>query len=239
MMICDDYAKYLKMGKLISVLSPQTMLERRYRAAARVLLTPRCDNKSLSWKILHNRLANVAKGKYDIERSSKLWSVIHYHTFNLLDFMYNNAFVFRSLPVIWNNSTFSCADPGDFIKLHDYLKSKGYYKPNYIEELLEFYRNETNEQKILRYVIQLEREMERHRINTAELMNLGSVTKNNMIYTYDYYGWLEHDKDEYAPLRDVKIPKEKKLSELEKFAGMSFTGIYGKDYKGGTPDEFE
>lgn len=236
-MLCDDYAKYLKIGKLMSELSPLTNLERGFRAAARALLTPRCDNKSLSMKMLHNRFVNEAKRKYDIERSSELWSVIHYHTFNLLDFMYNNAFVFRSLPVIWDNSAFSCADPGDTIKLHDYLKSKGYYKPNYIEELIELYRNETNEQKILRYVVQLERELERHRINALELMKLGSVTKNNMIYTYDHFGNLDEPK--YAIVPTKKITREKDLSELEKFCGMSFTGIYGKDHKGGTFDEFE
>ena len=85
-MLCDDYAKYLKIGKLMSELSPLTNLERGFRAAARALLTPRCDNKSLSMKMLHNRFVNEAKRKYDIERSSELWSVIHYHTFNLLDF---------------------------------------------------------------------------------------------------------------------------------------------------------
>lgn len=205
-------------------------------------------NAYLSHYVPYKHYVNMQKVAYEKSRRSEFWNVIHYHTFRLLDFIHDNTFVFRSLPVIWDNSTFGSYDFEEYIKLHDYLKSKGYYKPNYIEELLEFYRNETNEQKILRYVVQLERAMERNRINSYELMKLGSVTKNNMIYTYDHYGWLKHDKDEYALLRDIKIPKEKEPSELEKFAGMSFTGIYGDDNdelfkymesKGGYFDEFK
>ena len=65
-------------------------------------------------------------------------------------------------------------------------------------------------------------------------MELGKVTKNNMIYSYDHYGNLEEPL--YALLPTKKITRAKDLSELEKFAGMSFTGIYG-DHKGGNTNE--
>ena len=62
-----------------------------------------------------------------------------------------------------------------------------------------------------------------------ELMELGKVTKNNMIYSYDHYGNLEEPL--YALLPAKKITRAKDLSELEKFAGM----IYGD--QGGNENE--
>ena len=197
----------------------------------RSLMTPRCDNRSLSMRVLHSRFINTAREKYENDRKSNLWTVIHYHTFNLLDFMFKYYFVFSSLPVLWADSMFTGSTPDAIIKLHEYLKTKGYYKPDYLENL---YYKESNEESILKYILKLDRMIFNSGKSDMELMELGKVTKNNMIYSYDHYGNLEEPL--YALLPTKKITRAKDISELEKFAGMSFTGIYG-DYKGGNTNE--
>lgn len=205
--------------------------EKRMNMFVRSLMTPRCDNKSLTMRVLHSRFINTARKKYENDRKSNLWTVIHYHTFNLIDFIFKYYYVFSSLPILWANSMFGDSTPDTIIKLHEYLKSKGYYKPNYLEDL---YRKESREESLLKYILKLDRMILDSGKSDMELMKLGSVTKNNMIYTYDHFGNLDEPK--YAILPTKKITREKDLSELEKFAGMSFTGIYG-DHKGGNTNE--
>ena len=125
---------------------------------------------------------------------------------------------------------FGDSTPDAIIKLHEYLKTKGYYKPDYLEDL---YHKESNEESILKYILKLDRMILDSGKSDMELMKLGKVTKNNMIYSYDHFGNLEEPL--YALLPTKKITRAKDISELEKFAGMSFTGIYGD--QGGNANE--
>ena len=220
-----------KYRKIAGYEPANTQAEKRINMFVRSLMTPRCDNRSLSMRVLHSRFINTAREKYENDRKSNLWTVIHYHTFNLLDFMFKYYFVFSSLPVLWADSMFTGSTPDAIIKLHEYLKTKGYYKPDYLENL---YYKESNEESILKYILKLDRMIFNSGKSDMELMELGKVTKNNMIYSYDHYGNLEEPL--YALLPTKKITRAKDISELEKFAGMSFTGIYG-DYKGGNTNE--
>ena len=225
-MLCDDYAKSLKTAELISSLTQQTRLERSFSEMVRSALMPRCENKSLSLQLIHSRYINSARKKYENDRENNLWTVIHYHTFNLLDFIYKYYFVFSSLPILWAESMFAGSTPDAIIKLHEYLKTKGYYKPDYLEDL---YCKETKNESILKYTLKLDRMILNSGKCDMELMELGKVTKNNMIYSYDHYGNLEEPL--YALLPAKKITRAKDLSELEKFAGM----IYGD--QGGNENE--
>ena len=129
--------------------------EKRMNMFVRSLMTPRCDNKSLTMRVLHSRFINTARKKYENDRKSNLWTVIHYHTFNLIDFIFKYYFVFSSLPILWANSMFGdYSAPDTIIKLHEYLKTKGYYKPDYLEDL---YRKESREESLLRYILKLDR----------------------------------------------------------------------------------
>lgn len=186
------WKKYMKIAEFEPA---NTRAEKRMNMFVRSLMTPRCDNRSLTMRVLHSRFINTARKKYENDHKSNLWTVMHYHTFNLIDFMFKYYFVFSSLPILWAESMFGDSTPDAIIKLHEYLKTKGYYKPNYLEDL---YHKESNEESILKYILKLDRMILDSGKSDMELMKLGRVTKNNMIYSYDHYGWLEHDKDEYA-----------------------------------------
>lgn len=198
-----------------------TQAEKRMNMFVRSLMTPRCDNRSLTMRVLHSRFINTARKKYENDRKSTLWTVIHYHTFNLIDFIYKYYFVFSSLPILWADSMFGDSTPDAIIKLHEYLKTKGYYKPDYLEDL---YRKESNEESILKYILKLDRMILDSGKSDMELMKLGKVTKNNMIYSYDHFGDLEEPS--YALLPTKKITRAKDVSELEKFCDMNLKYIF-------------
>ena len=198
-----------------------TQAEKRINMFVRSLMTPRCDNRSLSMRVLHSRFINTAREKYENDRKSNLWTVIHYHTFNLIDFIFKYYFVFSSLPILWADSMLGDSTPDAIIKLHEYLKTKGYYKPDYLEDL---YYKESKEENILKYILKLDRMILDSGKSDMELMKLGKVTKNNMIYSYDHFGNLEEPL--YALLPTKKITRAKDVSELEKFCDMNFKYIF-------------
>lgn len=210
-----------KYRKIAGYEPANTQAEKRINMFVRSLMTPRCDNRSLSLKLFHSGYINTIRKKYENDRKSNLWTVIHYHTFNLIDFIFKYYFVFSSLPILWAESMFAGSTPDAIIKLHEYLKTKGYYKPDYLEDL---YRKESNEESILKYILKLDRMILDSGKSDMELMKLGKVTKNNMIYTYDHFGNLEEPL--YALLPTKKITRAKDVSELEKFCDMNLKYIF-------------
>ena len=89
------------------------------------------QNRMLSMTAYHNYYVLTMRCKFEYAMASKWWSVIHFYTFNLLEFMYEwrNAF-------LWPTQT-----------LEDYLYYKGYY-PN--DHMYEFFKKDVDMKEVRR-----------------------------------------------------------------------------------------
>lgn len=104
--------------KGISNYIPLPLPSRRAKEYLQTIPRTIWQNRMLSMTAYHNYYVLTMRCKFEYAMASKWWKVIHFYTFNLLEFMYEWRTVF-----LWPNQT-----------IDDYLHYKGYYPTDYMYE---------------------------------------------------------------------------------------------------------
>jgi hypothetical protein len=112
-------------------LSPSLPITRRAKEYLQTMPRAIWQNRMLNMTAYHNYYVLTMRCKFEYAMASKWWNVIHFYTFNLLEFMYEwrNAF-------LWPTQT-----------LEDYLYYKGYY-PN--DHMYEFFKKDVDMKEVRR-----------------------------------------------------------------------------------------
>lgn len=105
--------------KGISKYIPLPLPSRRAKEYLQTMPRTIWQNRMLSMTAYHNYYVLTMRCKFEYAMASKWWRVIHFDTFNLLEFMYEWKTVF-----LWPTQT-----------IDDYLHYKGYYPNDYMYDL--------------------------------------------------------------------------------------------------------
>ena len=117
--------------KSISKYIPLPLPSRRAKEYLQTIPRTIWQNRMLSMTAYHNYYVLTMRCKFEYAMDSKWWKVIHFYTFNLLEFMYEWRTVF-----LWPNQT-----------IDDYLHYKGYYPTDYMHE---FFKKDVDMKEVRR-----------------------------------------------------------------------------------------
>ena len=117
--------------KSISKYIPLPLPSRRAKEYLQTMPRTIWQNRMLSMTAYHNYYVLTMRCKFEYAMASKWWKVIHFYTFNLLEFMYEWRTVF-----LWPTQT-----------IDDYLHYKGYYPNDYMYDL---YHRDVNMKDVMK-----------------------------------------------------------------------------------------
>lgn len=160
------------------------------------------QNRMLNMTAYHNYYMANMRYKFECKMASKWWKVIHFYTFNLLEFMHEwcNAF-------LWPTET-----------LNDYLHYKGYYP---IDFMYEFFKKDVDMKEVRRLDNVIENYNKKHSVmivdghesSVKQCLEL-TINKNRRRYTPEFLAEaLERfryvDTDILSEKYDILLPTKK------------------------------
>lgn len=218
--------------KGISKYIPLPLPSRRAKEYLQTMPRTIWQNRMLSMTAYHNYYVLTMRCKFEYAMASKWWKVIHFDTFNLLEFMYEWKTVF-----LWPTQT-----------IEDYLHYKGYYPNDY---MYEFFKKDVDMKEVRRLDNIIENYNKKHRVKVVDGYESSvkqclelTINKNRRRYTPELLSEaLERfryvDTDIFSEKYDVLLP-DKKLSRsrLEReLWKIILNSTYGMFSEGGNENE--